>query len=268
MPELPDLTVFAENLAARYNNRTISRVQVVREKPILPITQADFIKRLEGKKITAVRRHGKQLVFSLDTQEELWVHLMLHGDMYALQGTDPLPGSACISLSFDNGSMLCFADRTTWMKMSIIPVSGNPPSWASAGVDPLSDVFNRELLEGVLKKKRRTVLKPLLMDQKLIGGIGNAFADEILWKAGILPQRTAGTLSADEISELHRAIRDVLQDAIRNIRTQGGKKITGEIRGFLIVHGKEQGTCPRCASQLQFSLLNTRGTWHCPSCQR
>lgn len=177
MPELPDLTVFAENLSALYVGKEITAVHVLKSKTIAPVEGSVFIRSLTGRKVTEIHRRGKQLVFSLDDGNALWVHLMLHGEMYHM--TEGEPPHVCITVQFSDGRYLAFSDRTQWMHVAVC-VKNEVPPWASRGADPLSEAFTPEYLSRVLVQKPKTEIKPLLMDQQQIGGIGNAFVDEIL----------------------------------------------------------------------------------------
>ncbi len=266
MPELPDLTVFAENLTASYKNATILSVYVSAPKPLGAASAEAFQKALRGNTLLSVQRRGKQLVFSFSNGSFLWIHLMLHGEIYPVAAGGETPRYACVTIHFQDKRALAVCDRTQWMKVALVDSPKAPP-WASSGIDPLWPDFTVQKLHELVSRQKRANIKTLLMNQRYIGGIGNAFSDEILWEAGILPLRIPSSLTAGEIQKLHAAIQQILKRAMNEIRRgiQGG--FTGEIRDFLAIHGRKNAACPRCQSPVQFQLLGGRGTYFCTTCQ-
>ncbi|KKW01268.1 MAG: hypothetical protein A2898_02240 [Candidatus Kerfeldbacteria bacterium RIFCSPLOWO2_01_FULL_48_11] len=267
MPELPDLTVFSENLSKQYVGKKIGDVSVLRTKPVLPMPTNQFTALLQEKFFQRIERRGKQLVFVIDDMNELWVHLMLHGEIYALQPHESVPAASCVVIGFQDKTRLAFADGTQWMKIKIRQPGQDPPAWASKGMDPLSKGFTVEYLTRCAATQRLGALKPFLMNQKLIGGIGNAFADEILWDAHLAPTRLAAKLIPEELPRLHMSIRNVLSNAVQEVRKRSHGGFTGEIRDFLSVHVGKGKPCPRCTTPVHFALVKGRGTYWCPRCQ-
>jgi formamidopyrimidine-DNA glycosylase len=258
MPELPDLEVFAENLTKLILNKKIINVRVIKEKPISPLKPSEFINKVKGKKVIKINRIGKQLLFTLDSDDKLLVHLMLHGELSYNKVEDVLPKFACVVFEFDDKHNLVFSDFTQWMKLKI-------NSNEKFGLDPLSKEWTFDAFKNILLKRAKMNIKQVLMDQNLIGGIGNAFADEILWKAKIRPNRAVCDLSDSEIANLYKCIPLVLKEGIIEVRKGQKGGITGEIRGFLAVHGKE--TCPS-GHKIKTVKIGGRGSEYCPICQK
>lgn len=225
MPELPDLTVFAESLSQRALHRPIRR-SYFHGGGRLSVPAEVLTGALTGASFTEIRRVGKELLFKLDNGHRLLVHLMLAGG-FAL-GTAPKPSAPVWSATFADGETLVLFD---------------PKGLATLGLDP--DLEGRapdalevtpELLEGMLRRKPKAVVKAVLIDQKIVAGIGNAYADEILWEARIAPQSVAGKIPAEAVARLSQAIRSVLQRAITHLRQTQPGMMAGEVRDFLAVH--------------------------------
>lgn len=284
MPELPDLETFAHNLRPLIVNKKIVAIQVKKPRSVLPLTANEFAKKSVNQTVSAVRRRGKQLVFSLSAGGELCLHLMLHGEMFYQpgRGERPLtilepgqirvqdrsayegrsqPQFTCLEFEFADSSQLFLADSTQWLKVSFTPL-------AKGGIEPLAKEFTSERLKEIVKKKKLGSVKDLLMDQKRIAGIGNAYADEILWQAKIQPGRVASLLKDDEIISLHQAVETVLLHATAEVRKRIRGGITGEVRDFLNVHDRKNKPCPRCQTPIRLTLVKGRGTYFCSKCQR
>jgi formamidopyrimidine-DNA glycosylase len=136
------------------------------------------------------------------------------------------------------------------------------------GIEPLSNDFTLVRFRELLSRNQRSVIKPFLITQELVAGIGNAFADEILWEAQLYPKRKISSLSPKEIEKLHLAIRKVLQEAIPQIKREIKGGITGEIRSFLSIHGKDKKQCPRCQTKTATEKIGGRVSYFCPKCQK
>jgi formamidopyrimidine-DNA glycosylase len=135
------------------------------------------------------------------------------------------------------------------------------------GIDPLDPGFTTEALAALCRRSKIAPIKVLLMHQKLIAGLGNAYVDEILWEARIRPRHPASLLTSDQLAELHRAIRTVITDAIEKVRSGLQGEIHGEIRDFLKVHHRSGKSCPRCGTKIAHEYFRDRTTNWCPTCQ-
>lgn len=284
MPELPELEALVRDLSPGLIARTIVGVEI--HKPKLwnaapGLTDEDLI----GRRIERIWRRGKFTIWNLSDGLTLVVHLKLAGQM-VLIGADgrelghgghpvpmwgsPLPHKAThIIVCLDNGSVLYLTDIRQFARLHLLPDSEVEHfiKRQKIGVEPLTRRFTaREL--GQKLKRRGIPLKTTIMDQSVIGGIGNIYADESLWRAKLHPRRPANSLDNTEVSRLHRSIRAVLDYAVREgaAFVPHGKAISD--REFPYCHGRAGSPCPRCRSIIQKEYVGGRGTHYCPKCQK
>lgn len=227
MPELPDLQVFSKNLTKMIKGQVLKSA-VIHNKQKIKVSEKD-LRNFEGKKLIKVYREGKKLFFDFGKDAILSVHLMLHGNL--VYSEEQNPKYALVSLRFENGKTLAITD---FQKMASIEL--NPD--VSEAIDALSSKLTPEALTGILQHSKAKI-KTLLMDQKLIGGIGNAYADEILYAAGISPLSIANKIPESQIAHLAKAFSQVLEDAEQQILKQYPEIISGEVRDFMKVHNKK-----------------------------
>jgi len=233
MPELPDLTVFSENLKRRLYDRTVTGVEVHNFTKVNAATQA-FESALINRQITDIYREGKETAFRFSSGAVINIHLMRFGK-FSLITPDETESIKykIISFSVDNGTALVLSDQ---MKMAKVML--NPPVPKSP--DVLSPEFNYPFFRKAVRRNQQKNIKELLTTQTIMRGIGNAYSDEILWKANISPLNFAGRLPEDALEDLYHAIGDVLKNAIEQIRRICPDAISGEERGFLSVHNPKK----------------------------
>jgi formamidopyrimidine-DNA glycosylase len=229
MPELPELTVFAENLAKSVTGKNIVHARYHREKR-LNVTHDDFAKALESSKIERVERVAKEICFYLDNGTFFSVHLMLNGGFLigSAKEVEKL-GNLILSITFADGSALAVTDPKGLVTVGL---NRRPATEVPDGLK-----VTEEYLVSMFKKQPKVLVKPFLIDQARIGGIGNAYSDEILWLARISPKSPVGKLPPEAVKALVRAIPAVLNEAIAEIRKRRPDALAGEIRDFLKVHG-------------------------------
>ncbi len=234
MPELPDLTLFARNLKKQVLGKPIASATIHNRRPT-DVPAETFAAAVAGAEIVDIVREGKELHFLLSNQNRFGVHLMLHGE-FGLTTADKLDAvrSKIVSLTFRDGSALAVSDFDSLCKVALNP----PPSKVP---DALSPAFDRAYLAGIARRKT-TTLKGFLVDQKIVRGIGNAYADEILWKANLSPECTVGKLPEEALADLHAAIGSVLTEAIETLERLTPDAIRGEERSFLRVHNPRRRT--------------------------
>ncbi|CAN5371811.1 DNA-formamidopyrimidine glycosylase [soil metagenome] len=252
MPELPDLQVFSRNLIKLFKGKTLSTVKVFAHKK-LNVPAKELQEALEGAKLQEVVRDGKELFFHFDNKNILSLHLMLHGEIRLLQD-DSKEKTKVIELVFNDGSGFTVTD---YMKQATPRL--NPP--AQKGMDALS----AELTPAFLKKKmvasKKAGIKTFLMDQKKIKGIGNAYADEILWEAKISPFSLCGEIPDEKAADLSKAIKSVLKDAEKQILKEHPDLITGEVRDFLKIHNHRVDESPN-GKPIKTAEINGRKTYY------
>lgn len=233
MPELPDLEVFSRNLKKHFADKKLVSLKVINGKK-LKDTQKDLSDSLEGKTLKDVYRSGKELRFKFSNNAILGMHLMLTGDLFLFEKTNDHK-STIAELRFSNDKGLALTDR-----MQKAHIKLNPED--KKGIDALDKDLNFEYLKDIFHSKAG--VKNILLDQDRIRGIGNAYADEILWQARISPFSKANAIPDEKIKELVKAIKSVLKDAISEIIKKHPEIIHGEVRDFLKIHSKDKKESP------------------------
>jgi formamidopyrimidine-DNA glycosylase len=273
MPELPEVETIARNLKA-LEGKTIRDARVY-SRAILKDPSSPLERDLPGKIISEVGRRGKYLLFALDGPWKLIIHLGMTGQILLRRqgaGSDTLPDKHThLALRMD-GLDFYFRDirKFGFVDLARLDRSAENLYFGHLGSDP----FGLEERSFVARlKKCRARIKPLLLGQKIVAGIGNIYADETLFEAGILPTRRASGLSAGRISRLLSAMRRILGAAVEN----GGSSIDdyvlpdgtrGRYQRYHRVYGKGGRPCPACGTLIRKIVVGGRGTCFCPACQR
>ncbi|RFM30093.1 DNA-formamidopyrimidine glycosylase family protein [Deminuibacter soli] len=226
MPELPDLQAFSQNLHKKLSGKTLKDVKLANAKSSSS-SAAAFKKTLAGLQLKKVYREGKELRFRFDKGEILGMHLMLNGKLQLDEKYQPYK-SAVVELLFDDGTSLVLTDFRGLAKVSLNPAEEDVP-------DALSDTLTETYLQEKLGATR-TPVKKVLLDQHIIRGIGNAYADEILWDARLSPFSASNKIPVGKIKTLLHSIRKVLQHAEKQILKANPDIISGELRDFLVIH--------------------------------
>jgi len=274
MPELPEVETIRCQLEPLLNGRTISRAEVLDPLIVAPATPDSFKRRLRSITITALKRRGKYRLLDLDSKDPLVMHLRMTGILTYLH---PPPSEEekkhlRMLLHFDDGTGLAFHDTRRFGRAFILKPEENEQYWSRFGPEPLEKGFDAAYLKKLLAGRSRPV-KSLLLDQSMVAGIGNIYADEALYKAGIMPTRPAGGLSDEEIRRLTRSIRATLKKAIKlqgssidTYRDSMGRK--GSFQETFQVHRRQGKPCPSCGTSVEKIRVGGRGTYFCPVCQK
>lgn len=234
MPELPDLEVFSANLDQTFAGKELISVEVPYDKK-LNVSADQVREKLTHQKLKSVTRSGKELLFNFEKGDILSLHLMLRGQLHFFEETHEI-ASPILELLFDGGRGLVLSDFQKQAMATLNPDLVGAP-------DALAKDVNADLLSRLLYGKR-AVIKNILLDQQQIRGIGNAYADEILWEAKISPFSVAGKIPVNKIKDLEKAIKEVLSAAVVQIRKAQPGSITGEFRDFLKVHTQQKSHSP------------------------
>jgi len=233
MPELPDLQVFSTNLNEKLKGKKLVELNVpVNKKLNVPVKKLQ--ETLIGQKVTEVIREGKEIHFLFDKSDVLAMHLMLHGNFYYTED-GVTQKHVIMELQFTGGIGLVLTD---WQKAATITL--NPEK--KHAPDALSKEMSLSYLKEKMKKKAS--VKNLLLDQKIVRGIGNAYADEIFWEARLSPFSIANKVPEAKIKSLHDSITKVLKHAEKEIRKAKPDNITGEYRDFLAIHNSKKKESP------------------------
>jgi len=273
VPELPLLTVLAENLERQVRGCTILDVRV-RGVSVLKSVEPS-IYDLRGARIAGVRRRGKYLLLGLHPELVLVFHLMRNGRLKLVPGGAAHPGGragrdVALVLSLDDGRDLQLFDMGPEKRASVWLFRRGEEDCgplAGLGTEPLSEAFTIDALAAMVRDAR-TRLKPFLITQRHLVGIGNTYADEILWDARLSPQAVASRLRREEVDRLHAAVVSSLTRAIdRHRHALAGALPMKEPGAFLAVHRHGKEPCPRCGTPIAVIYYEGRETYYCPTCQ-
>lgn len=274
MPELPEVETVKRTLQQKLAGLKFTDVQILLPKIVRIPDPDEFRKIIAGKKITRIGRRGKYLQVFLSGAYTLVVHLRMTGRLVYRENGEPLPKYTHAVFSMDNGARLIFADMRQFGQMWLVPAASLDylAGYKNLGIEPLDDLFTRDYLKKQLRR-RHARIKPLLLDQTFIAGLGNIYADEVLHRARINPERLATTLTPREIARLYNAIRDVLQEGIENRGTSvrnfvDGNGKAGNHQEHLRVYGQEDKPCPCCGETIVRKKIGGRSSYYCPSCQK
>jgi formamidopyrimidine-DNA glycosylase len=265
VPELPEVETTAHRLGPDLVGRTVTAVHLgwPRHTP-----DPDLLcSLLPGRTITGVGRRGKFLVFALDPPDRtLLIHLRMSGRLSIVPtGAEPDPYAHTI-LTLDDGHELRFSDVRKFGQLYLPADPGEV--LGKLGPEPLSPGFTPAWLAEALAGRRRAI-KPLLLEQTFVAGLGNIYTDEVLFRAGIDPRRPADSLKNGEVHRLHAAIRGVLREAIDHQGTSlDWVYPEGGMEERLQVYGRVNEPCVCCQTPIERIVLGQRGTHFCPSCQR
>jgi formamidopyrimidine-DNA glycosylase len=278
MPELPEVEVVRRDLEREVVGKKIKSVEVNGMRSIRRYRQRKpFTSALEGRKITGVDRKGKYLILKLDDGNALVVHLGMAGQLLrAKTAREPVPKHTHVTIVFTQGGQLRFVDPRTFGEMFVASYDGieqEVDELAHLGIDPLETAMSWDYF-GELVAQRHAKLKPALMDQKFLAGIGNIYSDEILFTAGLRWDRMSDSLSPEEVRRLYRSVVETLQDAVKYrgssladeqyVDLFGNK---GEYQLHHKVYAREGDPCRRCRQPIVREKAGGRSTFFCAACQ-
>jgi formamidopyrimidine-DNA glycosylase len=278
--ELPEVEVMRRDLEKEVVGRRIRDVEVRPQRNAMRVIRRharrkEFSDRLAGKKITKVDRKGKYVLLYLDGGDILVVHFGMSGQF--LRGTkrQVLPQHTHIVIEFQQGGDLRYVDPRTFGELFVASADelGTIRELDHIAIDPLEDTFTWQQFSNELAR-RAAKLKPLLMDQRFVSGLGNIYSDEVLFAAGLRHDRMSDSLSSQEVRRLYRAMREVIQDSIRFRGTTLDDEAyvdlfgkPGEFQTELKVYGRRGLACRRCRTPIVVEKIGGRNSYYCPQCQ-
>lgn len=274
MPELPEVETVRRGLAGTLIGRSIQAVNIQLPRLIKWPAVPEFIALLTGKRIDALDRRGKYLLLKLEGGVVLVIHLRMTGRLYYRRQEEAQDLYSRVVFCLDNGDRLVFADTRTLGTLSALQADelATVHGLSSMGPEPLSPELTNEYLHNALKR-RKAKIKSLLLNQEIIGGLGNIYVDESLFLAGIHPERNGDSLSPEEITRLLFAINTVIQEALshqgttfRDFQDSNGRE--GGHQHHLKVYGRKGRKCTVCDNLILRIEVGGRGTHFCPFCQR
>lgn len=276
MPELPEVEHVVRALRRAVVGRQIVATEINLPKLILPSSISSFKRKLKGSAIIDISRRGKFILIQLDLHRVLVIHLRMTGTFLLLQPEEPLPRHAHAIFYLDDDRRLVFKDQRQFGIIRLVTKSrlGTTKGIRELAPEPFSEDFSVEYLRKTLSRSRRT-LKTLLLDQTRVLGLGNIYAAEALFRAGINPFRVSSEISAKRAARLHQAIREVLNSAVTGISSEGMKLESpngfsyGEMFERLWqVYEREGEPCFKCGATIRRLTHGGRSTYWCPRCQR
>jgi len=304
MPELPEVQTIVSELDNKIKNKAIKSVEVFKFQSVRPMSKK-FIQGVKGRKVLRVKRRAKMIIIELSGKKYLLIHLKMTGQLVyqsksgkGVSGGHPIPVSAKVKqiyaypmsggvkpvgglpskftraqFDFSDGSHLYFNDirRFGWIKF--VDEKSYQEETGKYGLEPLSKDFTLTAFKEAIKRYSNRKIKQVLMDQSLIAGIGNIYADEADFAAHVMPTRQAKTLTAKEISDLHKAIPRILKLAVKMKGTSADTYVTtsgeeGNMLKHLKVYGRKGEKCRGCPGDVHWMKLAGRGTHYCPLCQK
>ena len=280
MPELPEVETVRRGMVSFVVGRRIDRVEVGRERTVRRTSRQSLIDGLTGATITSIGRRGKYILCSLDTGDVLMIHLRMSGRVLVSEAGAQRPAHTHVVLHFAGSPAqeLWFVDPRTFGEMVVFDPDHRDtelPELAKLGIDPSTDGLSVAQLTRILRDRARQ-LKPLLLDQHVIAGIGNIYGDEILHRAKLRPDRLVNSIKPAEIRRLHDAIHSILNTAIE----AGGSTLSdtqyvdvmGDGGSFQLDHRVYDRAGQRCLTCGKATIVRTvsggRSTCYCPRCQR
>lgn len=288
MPELPEVETVKRGLLKLIISKSIKSVDHNNAKSF-PNSPADVRQFLIGATVIDVRRRAKVLMIDLSTEYSLVIHLKMTGQLVFIDSVsrfgaghpnDSLVGllpdkSTRVDIQFVDGSHLFFNDQRKFGWVRLIPTAeiANIDFMKRVGPEPLEADFTAEQFTDRFKRRSKTTIKAAILDQSVVAGVGNIYADESLWGAKINPKRLVGTITDAEFTDLYSQLREVMSLSIekggstnRNYVNAEGKK--GSYMDFARVFRREGLECPRCGTEIVKLRVAGRGTHICPNCQR
>ena len=272
MPELPEIEQVRKTLTPHILNKLIKRVEIRLPRIIKHPSPEVFADILVGQCIRDLKRNGKYLTLEFGTNIKLIIHLRMTGSLIVTASEDEEPAYAKVKFELTGGKTLWFCDIRTFGSMHLIVNDDiSIAGYDNLGPEPGTKELTVDYLQEVLKK-RSAAIKGVILNQEIIAGLGNIYADEALATAGILPQRSADSLSRKEIEKLLKGVNKVIKQGIKNHGTtfrnyKDGNGNQGQNQNYLLVYGRKGQPCKKCGGELLGTKVAGRGTTYCPNCQ-
>src|ERR687890_359446 len=272
MPELPEVETIKEDLRGLVVGSKIERAEVLDPSLVEQPSAEEFVGRLTGVVISGARRRAKHLIVELETGDSLVFQLKIGGQLLLVPPVEEPKTALMLVLHLDGERRLFLRDETGFTRARLLDAGELEERLSSLGPEPLEDGFEADYLPRAIGS-RRAQIKPLLLDQKVVSGIGNIYVDEILYDARLHPRRKANTLSEDEWEALHAAIQSNLAAGVehRGTTVRLYKDVLdrpGEHQNYLRVFQKDGQPCPGCEGEVVREKVSGRPTHFCPACQQ
>jgi formamidopyrimidine-DNA glycosylase len=267
--EVPEVEIIVRDLRQAVVGRCFTATEVLAPVAVRFPSPPEFIEALRGRRVTAARRRAKFILLPLDDGMTLAIHFMLWGDLKLVPRGSERPPATLVVLALEGDEELQLTDTLGYARVAV----GRASELAARlkleelGPEALDEDFTPEVLARQLRR-RKSPLKTVLLNQRVLAGLGNRDADESLWQAGLDPRRLASSLTADEVVRLHRGIRAVLEEGLSLRGTQRDLfGAQGQAKHRRNVFGRTGAPCPRCATPVSHLRIGGRNTHWCATCQ-
>jgi len=275
MPELPEVETYVREIAPHLQGRQVTAARVRWARTIESPDPTTFAERIIGQRFATFSRRGKYMLLGMESGDTLIVHLRMTGHLFVLDGSIEPDKHTHVVLDLDNGQRLHYQDSRKFGRIWL--VSDPAQVVGKLGPEPLGEAFSVQEFAHKLAGREASI-KALLLDQRIVAGVGNIYADEALFAAGVYPARAGGALTNQEIERLRNAIQTVLQRAIQlngsslgHSSVQNYLRPNGELGGFQDEHKVYQRAgeaCPQCGQKIERIVLAQRSTHFCTVCQK
>lgn len=271
MPEIPEIETVKNLLSSKVLGKTIKSITVNRDKA-LNVSVDEFNKALVNQRIISVRRRAKQIIISFSSNHSIVIHFMLEGYMRFFYSHEEISGSPSVMFVLTLGETLaCYKINLGYIHLVATTLLEEIPELDGLGPEPLDPAFTvMEFLE--LLSQRKGMIKPLLMDQQFIAGIGNVYSNEVLFCSGILPTRKVAAIAAEERQKLYECLQNLLKRAVKSggvyeEKFSSDDTVTGGFESQLQVAYRTGQPCYRCGEAIQTKRVGGRNAFYCPVCQ-
>jgi formamidopyrimidine-DNA glycosylase len=267
--EVPEVEIIVRDLKQAVVGRRFVDAEVLVPSAVRFVPPQDFIQNLRGRRVLQAERRAKFMLLTLDDGQTLALHFMLWGELQLRPSGSQRPPETLVVFTLEGGQELQLTDTLGYARVALGPTRtlASQLKLDELGPEALDAGFTPELLASRLGK-RKSPLKTVLLNQRVLAGLGNRDADESLWAAGIDPRRHASSLSPAEVLRLHQGIRDVLEEGLRLRGTQRDLfGVQGQAKHRRNIFGKTGAPCPRCATPISHLRIGGRNTHWCPHCQ-
>ena len=261
MPELPEVETRLLYFRRTALGQCIERAIITAPNMIKSPSARAFARGLRGRSFVEAFRRGKYLIVALDNGRALILHFGMGGDLSYYELPKDRPDYTRIEFVLKNGWRLAFTCPRKICRVMLVDDIAHVPALREMGPEPLGSAFSLAFLERLIEDRPRRQIKPLLMDQKMIAGVGNIYADEILFEARVRPDRPAAGLSQEEIKRIHRETRRILR---RSILTAGDEEFPSD---FLVSRNARGAECRVCSQPIEKKKIGGRTAYFCPHCQ-
>lgn len=272
MPELPEVEYVARQLRATLPGHRFTGADVRWPRTTDGMEPAVFAAALTGRTVTEIGLRAKYLLVTLDDGAILVIHRRMSGNLALRRVEEPEPPYVRVALDLDDGRRLYYTDPRKFGRLTLVSPGAPPAKFAELGPEPLDDSFTASSLAARLMGSRRA-LKAVLLDQWVVAGLGNIYADEALYRARLHPLRQAGSLTTEEVARLHAGIKGALTTGIAHGGTTFGRHLdlyeeAGSNLEHVDVYRKTGQPCSRCGTPIARITIAQRSAHFCPTCQR